>query len=46
MVALEDKCKLLITKEGIKIKYHGIGAPFEKGTEKKELIRRTKTISS
>ena len=45
MVVLEDKSKLLITKEGDKIKYHGIGAPFEKDIEKKEILRRTKTIS-
>ena len=45
MVVLEDKSKLLITKEGNQIKYHGIGAPYEKVTEKKELLRRTKTIS-
>ena len=45
MVILEDKSKLLISKEGNKIKYHGIGAPLVKKTKEQEILRRTKTIS-
>ena len=45
MVVLEDKSKLLITKVGDQIKYHGIGAPLEKNTEEQEILRRIKTIS-
>jgi hypothetical protein len=45
MVVLEDKSKLLISKEGDQIKYHGIGAPFENKNEGQETLRRIKTIS-
>lgn len=45
MVVLEDNSKLVINKKGDKIKYHGIGAPFEKKNEDQENLRRIKTIS-